>query len=94
MGKEKKVAIYPGSFDPITFGHIDIIIRASKIFDNLVIAVSDDNTAKENLFTVKQRLKMIKHSLGHISNIELRSFNNLLVDYASKNNVFTIILIS
>jgi len=91
MGKEKKVAIYPGSFDPITFGHIDIITRASKIFDSLVIAVSDDNTAKENLFTVEQRLKMIKHCLGHISNIEFRSFNNLLVDYASKKNVFTII---
>ena len=91
MGKAKKIAIYPGSFDPITFGHIDIITRASKIFDSLIIAVSDDNAQKENLFTVKQRLQMIKHSLNHISNIEFSSFNNLLVDYASKNNVLTVI---
>tara|TARA_Y100000768_G_scaffold381297_1_gene359743 strand:- start:1137 stop:1640 length:504 start_codon:yes stop_codon:yes gene_type:complete len=91
MGKEKKIAIYPGSFDPVTFGHIDIIIRASKIFDCLIIAVSDDNTEKQSLFSVKQRLQMIKPSLVHKSNIEFSSFNNLLVDYASKNNIFTII---
>ena len=91
MGKEKKIAIYPGTFDPITFGHIDIIIRAAKIFDSIVIAVSDDNTEKESLFSVPQRLKIIKHSLSHISNIEFSSFNNLLVDYASKNNIYTVI---
>ena len=91
MGKEKKIAIYPGSFDPITFGHIDIIIRAAKIFDSIIIAVTDDNTEKESLFSVPQRLKIIKHSLSHISNIEFSSFNNLLVDYASKNNIYTVI---
>ena len=91
MGKTEKIAIYPGTFDPITFGHIDIINRASSIFDKLIIAVSDDNSDKSNLFTVKQRLCMISESLSHISNLEFHSFDNLLVDYASNNNIFTII---
>jgi len=91
MGKTEKIAIYPGTFDPITFGHIDIINRASSIFDKLIIAVSDDNSDKSNLFTVNQRLGMISESLSHISNLEFHSFDNLLVDYASNNNIFTII---
>ena len=91
MGKAKKIAIYPGSFDPITFGHIDIIKRASAIFDKLIIAVSDDNSNKTNLFSLNQRLKMLKETLPDISNLEFHSFDNLLVDYASTHNALTII---
>ncbi len=91
MAEDKKIAIYPGSFDPITFGHIDIINRAAKIFDKLIIAVSDDNSNKANLFTVNQRLSMIEKSLLNMPNLEFTSFDNLLVDYASNNRVFTII---
>ena len=91
MAKTKKIAIYPGSFDPITFGHMDIIKRASSIFDKLIIAVSDDNSNKANLFSVDDRLDMLKESLSDMSNLEFHSFNNLLVDYAANNNAFTII---
>ena len=91
MGKTKKIAIYPGSFDPITFGHIDIIKRASNIFDKVIIAVSGDNSNKTNLFTVNQRLEMLKKSLSRISNLEFHSFDNLLVDYAANHNIFTVI---
>ena len=91
MGKKQKIAIYPGSFDPITFGHIDIIERASKIFDKLIIAVSDDNSNKTNLFTVSQRKEMLKKSLDHIGNLEFQSFNQLLVDYAVNEEVVNII---
>ena len=91
MAKTKKIAIYPGSFDPITFGHMDIIKRASSIFDKLIIAVSDDNSNKTNLLSVNDRLNILRDSLSDIPNLEFHSFNNLLVDYAAQNNAFTII---
>tara|TARA_Y100001970_G_C14012528_1_gene739235 strand:- start:554 stop:994 length:441 start_codon:yes stop_codon:yes gene_type:complete len=70
---------------------MDIIKRASSIFDKLIIAVSDDNSNKTNLFSVDDRLDMLRESLLDISNLEFHSFNNLLVDYAANNNAFTII---
>lgn len=78
------IGIYPGSFDPITFGHLDIIKRSAKLFDKLIIAVLS-NPQKKPLFTVDERIKMIRQSLndvGDINNIEIDSFSGLLIDFA------------
>jgi pantetheine-phosphate adenylyltransferase len=86
----KKIAIYPGSFDPITNGHIDIIIRASKIFDKLIIGITQNNK-KSPFLKINDRVKITKESLKNINNIEVLSFDNLLVDFADKKNVQVII---
>lgn len=91
-----KISIYPGSFDPITFGHLDIIERAANISDRLVVAVLN-NSSKNSLFSVDDRLEMIRESikthkeLKKFSNIEIESFDGLLVDYAKKKNAQIII---
>lgn len=85
-----KVCIYPGSFDPITYGHIDIMERAAKIADKLIVAVLN-NRDKKSLFTVEERLEMIKESVKNYDNIEIESFEGLLVDYAKKKNAKIVI---
>ena len=75
-----KTAIYPGSFDPVTLGHIDVIKRASKLFDHLIIGVLN-NRAKTPLFSVEERVNMIKSITSHLKNVEVRSFDGLLVDF-------------
>ena len=87
-----KVAIYPGTFDPITKGHIDIIVRSIKFVDKLIIAVSNNNK-KNTLFKINERVEMIKEVLQDekISNIEVDSFDGLLMTYASKKNANIII---
>ena len=90
MKKNNKIAIYPGSFDPVTNGHIDIIKRASNLFEELIIAVAS-NDKKDSLFKKDKRIQILKDSLSSISNIQVDSFEGLLVDYAKNNNIFTII---
>ena len=81
----KRVAIYPGTFDPITFGHIDIIKRASQLFDNLIIAVAKDN-AKNPLFTLSERVKLIEEEVKIFNQegrkIVVEEFEGLLINYA------------
>jgi pantetheine-phosphate adenylyltransferase len=79
----EKLAIYPGTFDPLTNGHISIIKRALKIFDKLVLAILI-NPNKTPLFTLEERISMLKEIFGDEPNIEIDSFNGLLVDYAVK----------
>ncbi|MBU4287089.1 MAG: pantetheine-phosphate adenylyltransferase, partial [Proteobacteria bacterium] len=86
----QKIAIYPGSFDPITNGHIDIVERGLKIFDKIIIAILK-NPEKKTLFTVEERKEMIETSLNKHSNIEADIFDGLLVDYAKKRNAGTIL---
>lgn len=76
-------AIYPGSFDPITFGHLDVMERAAKLFDRLIIAVAK-NDEKQPLFTAEERMKLIGDSIGRRANVEIVSFDGLLVDFARK----------
>ncbi|MCI8483980.1 MAG: pantetheine-phosphate adenylyltransferase [Lachnospiraceae bacterium] len=76
-----KRAIYPGSFDPVTFGHVDMIERSAKMVDELVVAVLI-NSAKNPLFSVKERVSMLDEITGHIPNIRITSFDGLLIDYA------------
>ena len=80
-----KTALYPGTFDPITFGHLDIIERAAAIFDRLIITVAR-NPKKQPLFTVEERIDMIASMTRDFKNISCDSFDGLLVDFAKKTN--------
>ncbi|NLJ60274.1 MAG: pantetheine-phosphate adenylyltransferase [Firmicutes bacterium] len=76
-----KIAVYPGSFDPVTNGHLDIIERGAELFDKLIVAVAK-NPGKEPLFTLEERILMLERSLSHLSNVEVSCFRGLLVDFA------------
>ena len=79
------VAIYPGSFDPITNGHLDIATRASKLFDKLVIGVYD-TPAKNLLFTTQERVELVRQAIADLPNVEVQSFTELTVNFAKKVN--------
>ena len=78
-----RTAIYPGSFDPITNGHLDVIQRAAKLFDRVVVAVAT-NDAKAPLFTLKERRKLVDASIAHLRNVEADTFTGLLVSYVER----------
>lgn len=84
------MAVYPGSFDPITYGHLDIIERGKKVFDKIIVAVLI-NSSKDPLFSVEERTEMIREATRHISNIEVDSFDGLLVDYLKKRSPHAIL---
>lgn len=76
-----QTGVYPGSFDPVTYGHLDIITRSSKLFDKLYIGVLNNNS-KNSLFTAKERVEMLRMVTEGIPNLEIEAFDGLLVDYA------------
>ncbi len=80
-----RTAIYPGSFDPVTNGHIDVIERALKLFDKVIVAIGD-NPGKKPLFSTKERIEMLKESTSHLKNLEIGSFSGLLIGYAKSKN--------
>mmetsp|Transcript_22494 Transcript_22494/g.10860 ORF Transcript_22494/g.10860 Transcript_22494/m.10860 type:complete len:162 (-) Transcript_22494:539-1024(-) len=86
----EKIAIYPGSFDPVTNGHIDIIKRGLGLFDKIIVTILY-NYEKISTFTVDERQEMLKESLANFSHIEVDIFNGLLVDYAVKRNAKAIL---
>lgn len=79
-------AIYPGSFDPLTLGHLDVIKRASQMFDSLTVSVLD-NKAKNALFSVEERVSILKKATENLPNVVVDSFNGLLIDYASQKDI-------
>jgi pantetheine-phosphate adenylyltransferase len=85
-----KVAIYPGSYDPITYGHIDIIERGLEIFDKVIVAIAN-NMEKRSLFTIEERLEMTKNIFKDTPNVIVDSFKGLLVDYVAKTNAKVIL---
>ncbi len=85
-----KVAIYPGSFDPITYGHIDIIERTLEIFDKVIVAIAH-NAEKRSLFTTQERKEMIKEIFRETPHVIVDSFKGLLVDYVAKTNAKVIL---
>ena len=87
---KKHIAIYPGSFDPITYGHLDIITRGLEVFDELIIAVAS-NSEKNSLFTIEERLAMITEAVGDNPRLKIDTFKGLLVDYAAKMNARVIL---
>lgn len=80
-----KVGIYPGSFDPVTLGHMDIIERSRSMFDVLIVGVLQ-NIAKQSLFTIDERVDMLKELTKNMEQVKIMSFTGLLVDFARKNN--------
>ncbi len=86
----KRTAIYPGSFDPLTNGHVAIIQRGLKVFDRLVVAVAN-NPEKRPLFSAGERQSMISEALGDDPRVEVDSFDGLLVDYARRKGVHTVL---
>ena len=91
MESKLNIAIYPGSFDPITNGHIDIINRSAKLFDKVIVAISKKSTSKKYLFTDIERLGLIKGNINHLDNVDTTIFNGLLVKYAQKMDINVII---
>ncbi len=85
-----RTAIYPGSFDPMTNGHLDVVQRAAKLFDRVVVAVAK-NEGKHPLFTLEQRVGLVKQAVAHLPNVEADSFDRLLVDYVVGKQARTIV---
>lgn len=85
-----KIAVYPGSFDPITFGHIDVVERAIALFDRVVIAVAR-NSAKTPLFSIEERMEFIRDSFAQHPSVEVDTFNGLLIDYVRLKNATAIV---
>ena len=79
-----KTAIYAGSFDPVTYGHLDVLKSGAEVFDKVIIAVSN-NSSKKNFLTVEERVNLIKNVVSDIKNVEVASFDGLTVDFAKKN---------
>ena len=82
--------IYPGTFDPITHGHLDVLLRAARLFDTVTLAVAH-NPAKQPLFTPEQRVEMIRPSINHLTNVDVTTFSGLLVDFAVEQKATAII---
>jgi pantetheine-phosphate adenylyltransferase len=82
---KKKIAVYPGSFDPVTFGHLDILMRGLELFDRIIIAVAS-NIEKNALFSVKERMELIGLAINNDEHVIIDTFEGLLVDYVKKVN--------
>lgn len=85
-----KIAVYPGSFDPVTLGHIDIIKRTATMFDKVIIGVLN-NRAKSPLFTAEERVELLKEVTGDIPNAEVQAFKGLLIDFVRQNHANVIV---
>ncbi len=83
-------AIYPGSFDPVTNGHLDIINRASKILDHITVAILE-NPRKQPLFTINERIEMLTRITGEFDNVDVEYYHGLLIDYASSKQISIVI---
>ena len=87
---ENRLCVYPGSFDPVTLGHLDIIERVSELYPDVCVAVLD-NPEKHPVFTVAQRMEMLRKACAHLSNVRIDSFSGLLVDYMRNSNAGIVI---
>lgn len=85
-----KTAVYPGTFDPVTYGHLDVILRASKLFDCVIVGVLH-NSSKSPLFSVEERVNMLKEVTSSLPNVEVQSFEGLLIDFVRKNDARVIV---
>lgn len=88
--KYSRIGVYPGSFDPLTNGHLDIIMRASKLFDKLVVGVLK-NESKKSIFSMEERVELIRKCVEGIGNVEVDMFGGLLVDFVAEKGAHTIV---
>jgi pantetheine-phosphate adenylyltransferase len=85
-----RTAIYPGSFDPITNGHLDVLQRATKLFDRVIVAVAKSE-GKQPLFSLEERVEMVEGAIGHLSGVEVDSFDGLLVKYTEERSAQAVV---
>ncbi len=85
-----RTALYPGTFDPVTIGHLDVVARAARIFDRLVVGVGD-NPEKACVFSLRERLAMMRREVGHLPNVEVKTFRGLMVDFAKAEKVSVVL---
>jgi len=85
-----RIAIYPGSFDPLTNGHLDVVQRATKLFDRVVVAVAKSES-KQPLFSLEERVDMVATAVQHLPNVEADAFDGLLVEYATRRGAHAVI---
>ena len=76
------IALYPGTFDPVTLGHLDVLSRASRLFEHVIVAVASGNSAKSTMFSPAERVKMVEDNLAEFSNVTVELFDGLLVEHA------------
>ena len=88
--KSSRVALYPGTFDPITHGHTDLVSRAARVFDKVVVAIAE-SPHKIPFFSLEQRIELANSQLGHLDNIEIVGFSNLLVDFVQDKGATVIV---
>lgn len=86
-----RIGIYPGSFDPVTNGHLNLIERASRLVDKLVVAILNNTNKKQFLLTIEERKMLLEKATSHLPNVEIDSFEGLLVDYAALKEAYLII---
>jgi pantetheine-phosphate adenylyltransferase len=92
MSLDNRIAVYPGSYDPVTNGHLDVISRASVMFDKVIVAVVNLPMRKEStLFTADERVEFIEHATAHLGNIEVHQFSVLTVDFARQHGAMAIV---
>jgi pantetheine-phosphate adenylyltransferase len=85
-----RTALYPGTFDPVTIGHLDVVGRASAIFDRLIVGVGD-NPEKACVFSLQERLAMVRREVGHLRNVEVKAFRGLMVEFAKAEKVCVVL---
>jgi len=86
----KTIAIYPGTFDPITLGHVDIVSRASPLFDKVILGVAE-STSKNTVFSPAERVELARHALKRLTNVEVQRFNGLMVDFARQHHASVVL---
>jgi pantetheine-phosphate adenylyltransferase len=92
MTPSNRIAVCPGSYDPITYGHVDVITRAASLFDELIVAVVNLPVRKgKTLFTAEQRISFIEDAIGHLENVRVDDFDTLVVDFARNNGAKAIV---
>ena len=84
-------ALYPGTFDPVTKGHLDVLARASRLFEKVIVAVSEGNNSKNTLFEASERVRLVEENLTEQNNVVVEAFSGLLVDYAAEKNASVLV---
>ena len=90
MNKTPRIAVYPGTFDPITHGHTDLVTRAARVFEHVIVAIAE-SPHKTPFFTLEKRIDLAESQLGHLGNISIVGFSNLLVDFVKENDAGVIV---